>query len=177
MNRDEQERLYREAMAARRAGDVCPLCTTHHSALSACPVPTPDEARTARRAREDEAPPLVRETDVETSHEAAAHAADAHLMRMTVLGIHIANPDGLLDTECPALAGHPGHDSYRRRAAEIRARRWTQWKMQSIPNPNGDGMIEVPVKRRTPTIGGTARVSVVTPLGRSVWATREGTGT
>lgn len=37
MNDSERERLYREAMTARRAGDPCPLCGTQHSALSACP--------------------------------------------------------------------------------------------------------------------------------------------
>lgn len=36
MNTAEQERLYREAMAARRAGEVCPLCGYRHSALSPC---------------------------------------------------------------------------------------------------------------------------------------------
>lgn len=39
MNDADRERLYREAMSARRAGDVCPLCRRHHSALSSCELP------------------------------------------------------------------------------------------------------------------------------------------
>lgn len=36
MNRAEQEQAYREAMAARRSGERCPLCGYHHGALSQC---------------------------------------------------------------------------------------------------------------------------------------------
>lgn len=36
MDDAEREKRYREAMAARRAGEACPLCGQTHSALSPC---------------------------------------------------------------------------------------------------------------------------------------------
>jgi hypothetical protein len=151
MNRDEQERLYREAMAARRAGEVCPLCHTTHSALSACPP---------RRE-----PPLVRNTDVETSHEAAAKPGKP-LLRLICIGLYYDHPDGLVDDDLANLAGYSnGHESYRRRGSDLRDLGWTEWLYDA------DG---APVRRKT-HLNSSARVSVITPLGRAVWETREGT--
>ena len=48
MNTAEQERLYREAMAARRAGEVCPLCGYRLHAMSDHVLVAP-EGDTSRR--------------------------------------------------------------------------------------------------------------------------------
>jgi hypothetical protein len=159
MDDAEREQLYREAMQARRAGEVCPLCGQHHGALTPCSVNIPPVTTDTGGL-----PPQVRTSDVETSHEAAA--TDKRAIRFKCLGLYYdAGTAGLVDDDLAKLAGYPdGHESYRRRGSDLRALGWTQWLM------TGESHGEKPLKRRT-SLGANARVSVITPLGRSVWET------
>jgi ribosomal protein L34 len=159
MDTAEQERLYREAMAARRAGEVCPLCGRQHTALSPCPPGAPNTPV--------HVPPSARNSDPETSHEAAAPTPSKEALRYTCLALYAAAPEGLVDDDLARLAGHPeGHESYRRRGSDLRALKWTEWLIEYQP-----GDLGTPVRRRT-HLGATARVSVITPKGRDVLARR-----
>lgn len=159
----EQEQRYREAMAARRAGEPCTLCGTIHSALSSCPVPTPQEARSAMHGLTPTPPPSARNTDPETSKEAAA--LDKRALRFVCLRFYAEHPDGLVDDDLAALGGHPdGHESYRRRGSDLRALGWTAWLFNQ---EEGKPETAEPVRRKT-SLGASARVAVITPLGRSV---------
>lgn len=150
MNRAEQEQAYRDAMRARRSGERCPICNLYHGALEPCPT----GQQTGERL-----PPLARTTDVETSHAAAA-AGDKQALRFIVLGLYAEHPEGLVDDDLARLAGYSGgHESYRRRGSDLRALGWTEWLMDSYG---------FPIRRET-SLGSTARVSVITPLGRTTW--------
>lgn len=157
MNREEQEQRYREAMRARRAGEVCPLCGKHHTPLSDCAYPS---------VIPEKLPPLARTSDVETSHDAAA-AGDKHALRHICLALYADHPEGLVDDDLAIYAGYSdGHESYRRRGSDLRALGWTEWLMEDAgTTPTG---ILTPVRRKT-SLGATARVSVITPLGRKVY--------
>lgn len=105
---------------------------------------------------------LVRATDIETSQE-AARTPGKDALAMVCLGLHYANPDGLLDDDLARLAGHPeGHESYRRRGPDLRRLGWTRWLLDEHGKK---------VRRRT-AIGGSAAVSVITQAGREHWMAR-----
>lgn len=166
MNDAERERLYREALAARRAGDVCPLCGYMHGALTACVHPDEGLPIPAQSV-----PPSARNTDPETSHEAATPTPKKERLRYICLALYAEHPEGLMDDDLARLAGHPeGHESYRRRGSDLRSSRlrWTEYLYA-----HGEDGVRYPVRRRT-AIGGTARVSVITEKGRSVLEARRG---
>lgn len=157
MNDAEREQLYRDAMRRRREGEVCPLCGTQHSALSSCAHPdvVPELIRPARE--------LARTEDVETSHEAAAaNPAGKRTNRRVALDLHRQHPEGLIDDAVSQLSGGQldVHEATRR-CLDLR-------KLKN-PGPLLEWLIQdgEPVFRKTRS-GRNARVSVLTPLGRSV---------
>lgn len=151
MNADERERLYREALTARRPPE------------GATPQPEQpptrwEDATSVRRpARE-----LARTTDVETSHAAAAaNPAGKESNRAVALRLHREHPEGLIDDEVSALSGGQldVHEATRR-CLDLRKLKdpgpLLEWLMDSEGNP---------VTRKTRS-NRSARVSVLTPLAR-----------
>lgn len=158
MNEAERIRLYEEAVnarRARRAGEPCPICRTYHAAASACPTPAPAMHRPARE--------LARTSDVETSHAAAAANPNGKQSNRAVAWrLHHEHPEGLIDDQVSALSGGQldVHEATRR-CLDLRKLKDPGPILEWLIDEDGE-----PVTRKTRS-NRSARVSVLTPLGRA----------
>lgn len=107
----------------------------------------------------------ARSDDPEAAKDAAKIRRDAKVL--ACLKVHGDHQDrgGLTDDDLGPLAGFPeGHETYRRRGGDLRAKTWTIWL-------RGD---DDKIKRGRTILGGTAGISVLTPKGIEEYKRRFG---